>query len=202
MTLVDLIRYARVHRGAAVLAGAVVVALLSAFFGGTRIPIPSFGSGDVTMGIPYRQELPLLSAVFLTAALDGPMAAHEALGTRAMHRLRAVYCTVLTLTVCAFSFTAETYAVGTGAGIVFVRSVLVWLGLALLSRRVLGHQLAWALPLASALLLIWYPLTWWDWTATPTHDTPAWTAAGVSVVIGSAATAATPWRRKALRRSR
>ncbi|MGW5734740.1 MULTISPECIES: hypothetical protein [Streptomyces] len=203
MNATDLLRYARVHRGAAVLAGTAVVALLSALFGGTHIALPSLGSGGVTTGVPYRQELPLLSAVFLCAALDGAMSAHDAMGASALRRLRAVYCTALTLTVCAFSFGAEALANGPDSGVVFVRSVVVWLGLALVSAELLGPQLGWAVPLASVLLLVWYPSTWWDWTARPGADLFSWTVAAVALGLGVTATAATPWRRKVfLRRLR
>ncbi|MFH8490166.1 hypothetical protein [Streptomyces longisporoflavus] len=196
MTGADLLRYARVHRAPAVLAGAAAVALLSALFGGANIAIPSIGSGGVSTGVPYRQELPLLTAVFLSAALDGAMSAHDAMGASAMHRLRAVYCTALTLTVCAFSFGTEALAGGPDAGIVFVRSTLVWLGLALLSAGVLGHQLGWVVPLASVLFLIWYPGDWWDWTANAAADPFSWAAAAIALLLGATATAATPWRRR------
>ncbi|MFE6165355.1 hypothetical protein ACFQ7F_41360 [Streptomyces sp. NPDC056486] len=190
----DLLRYARVHRGAAVLAGCAAVALLSAFFGGTDIALPSIGSGGVTTGVPYRQELPLLSAVFLSAALDGAMSAHDAMGASTMHRLRAAYCAALTLTVCAFSFGAEALASGPASGIVFVRSVLIWLGLALLSARAMGQQLGWVIPLTSVLFLVWYPLNWWDWTANPATDLFSWAIAAIALSLGVTATAATPWR--------
>ncbi|MFF1693395.1 hypothetical protein ACFVXC_07200 [Streptomyces sp. NPDC058257] len=195
--LSDLLRYARVHRGPAILAGTTVVALLSAFFGGTDIALPSIGSGGATTGVPYRQELPLLSAVFLTSALDGAMSAHDAMGASTMHRLRVAYCTTLTLTVCAFSFGAEALASGPDSGIVFVRSALIWLGLALLSARLLGQQLGWAIPLASVLFLVWYPGDWWDWTSNPATDVFSWTVAAIALGLGVTATAATPWRRKA-----
>ncbi|MFI5942536.1 hypothetical protein [Streptomyces uncialis] len=196
MTGSDLLRYARVHRGAAVLAAAAAVALLSALFGGTHIALPSIGSGGVTTGVPFRHELPLLSAVFLTAALDGTMSAHNEMGASAMHRLRLLYCTGLTLAACAVSFSTEALAVGPGAGAVFVRSLLIWLGLALLSVRLLGHQLGWVVPLASAFFLIWYPHSWWDWTSSPATDPFSWTVAATALSVGVAATAATPWRRK------
>lgn len=194
----DLLRYARAHRGGAVLAGTAVVALVSALFGGTNIALPSIGSGGVTTGVPYRQHLPLLTAVFLSATLDGAMSAHDAIGATTMHRLRVAYCATLTLTVCAFSFGTETLANGPGSGIVFVRSVLIWLGLALLSARILGQQLGWAIPLTSVLFLVWYPLTWWDWTSAPATDLFSWTVAAIALLLGVAATAATPWRRKVL----
>ncbi|MFJ2788429.1 hypothetical protein ACIQCR_27435 [Streptomyces sp. NPDC093249] len=199
----DLLRYARVHRAAPILAGAAAVALLSAFFGGDRIALPSIGSASLSTGVPYRQELPLLSAVFLTAAFGGAMSAHEETGARTMHRLRNAYCVALTATVCAFSFMTETLAVGPGQGTVFVRSVLIWLGLALLSVRLLGPQLGWVIPLASSLLLIWYPLNWWDWTAQPAGDLVSWGGAALALTIGVGAVSVTSWRRRVfLRRMR
>ncbi|MGW7272306.1 hypothetical protein ACWGH5_17465 [Streptomyces sp. NPDC054864] len=199
----DLLRYARVHRGAAVLTGTTVVALVSALFGGTTIAFPSIGSGGVTTGVPYRQELPLLSAVFLSAALDGAMSAHDAMGASTMHRLRVAYCVAITATVCAFSFGAEAFVNGLGSGTVFVRSTLIWLGLALLSARVLGQQLGWVIPLTSVLFLVWFPHDWWDWTANPPGDLFGWAAAAIALGLGVTATAATPWRRKTfLRRAR
>ncbi|MFB7747071.1 hypothetical protein [Streptomyces sp. NPDC056132] len=194
----DLLRYARAHRGGPVLAGTAAIALLSAFFGGTHIALPSIGSGGLTTGVPFRNELPLLSAVFLTATLDGAMSAHDEIGAATMHRVRLTYCTALTLMVCAFSYGTEALALGPGAGAVFVRSVLIWLGLALLSTKLLGQQLGWAIPLASALLLIWYPQTWWDWTANPPTGYFSWMFAAVVLAAGIATTAITPWRSRTL----
>lgn len=196
MTGPDLLRYAKVHRGRTVLIGTAVVALLSAFFGGTNIALPSIGSGGVTTGVPYRQDLPLLTAVFLSAALDGAMSAHDAMGASTMHRFRIVYCTALTLTVCLFSFGTEALADGPQSATVFVRSVLIWLGLALLSVRLLGQQLSWVIPLTSVLFLVWYPGNWWDWTANPATDLFSWAITVIALTVGVTAIAATPWRRK------
>ncbi|NWF26673.1 hypothetical protein HW130_10355 [Streptomyces sp. PKU-EA00015] len=198
----DLLRYARVHRAGSILAGTAVVAVLSAFFGGTRIALPSIGSASLSTGVPYRHELPLLSAVFLTAAFGGAMSAHEETGARTMHRLRNAYCIGLTLTACTLSFGTEALAVGPEHGVVFVRSVLIWLGLALLSIRLLGHQLGWVIPMASAFPLIWYPRNWWDWTAKPATDPVSWAVAVIALAIGITATAATPWRRQVFLRRR
>ncbi|MFE3676083.1 hypothetical protein [Streptomyces griseus] len=192
----DLFRYARVHRALAILGATAAVVVLSAFFGGTNIAVPSIGSGGVTTGIPFRRELPLLSGVFLTASLDGAMSKHEEMGTEAMHRYRFRYCFGLALAVCALSFSVEALAVSVEAGVIFVRSILIWLGLALFSVRLLGTQLSWPLPLASALFLIWYPQTWWDWTSNPATDLFSWTAAAASLTMGATASAATPWRVK------
>ncbi|MFI1786655.1 hypothetical protein [Streptomyces rubiginosohelvolus] len=190
----NLVRYARVHRATAILTGTAVVVILSALFGGSNIALPSIGSGGVTTGVPFRRELPVFSAVFLSAALSSAMAKHEEMGASAMHRYRLKYCFGLTLTVCVLSFGVEGIAVGMEAGVVFVRSILIWFGLALLSIRMLGPQLSWPLPLASALVLIWYPQEWWDWTANSATDLASWAAAAVALAVGATASAATPWR--------
>ncbi|MFE4588762.1 hypothetical protein [Streptomyces laurentii] len=200
MTRSDLLRYARVHRAAGVLGGTLVVALLSAYAGGTRIGLP-FGDG-LTTGIPFRRDLPLLSAVFLTAAFGGEVAAHEEMGGPALHRLRGAYVGILVVTVCAFSFAVEALAVGPGLGVVFVRSLLIWFGLATLSVAAFGPRLGWALPLASAFPLVWFGPAWWDWTVAPATDPYSWTVAALASAAGAAATAATPWRRRALLRRR
>ncbi|MFD4920530.1 hypothetical protein ACFRSX_10525 [Streptomyces goshikiensis] len=196
MTGSEFVLYARVHRGVAVLATTAAIAILSAFFGGTHIALPSIGSGGVTTGVPFRHELPLLSAVFLTAALDGAMSAHDEMGASAAHRFRLGYCIGLTLTACALSFITEALAVSAEAGVVFIRSLLIWFGLALLSVRLFGRQLGWIVPLASAFFLIWYPQNWWDWTSNSATDRFSWAVAVLALSLGVAATAATPWRRK------
>ncbi|MFD8581817.1 hypothetical protein ACFV2A_02895 [Streptomyces californicus] len=124
------------------------------------------------------------------------MSTHEEMGASAMYRYRRNYCMVLTLTVCVFSFGVEALAVDGEAGVVFVRSLLIWFGLALLSVRLLGIQLSWALPLASTFLLIWYPQEWWDWTSNSFTDLFSWTITAIALALGMAATTATPWRRK------
>ncbi|MFF8911428.1 hypothetical protein [Streptomyces olivaceoviridis] len=146
--------------------------------------------------MPFRHELPLLSAVFLTAALDGSMSTQDEMGASRMHRFRVAYCTVLTLMACAFSFGAEAVAMDYEAGVIFVRSLLIWFGLALLSVRLLGHQLGWVIPLGSAFFLIWYPGSRWDWTAHPATDLFGWAVAAITLFMGVGAAAATEWRRK------
>ena len=192
----DLLRIARVRRAVPVLAGVVAVAAVSALLGGWLVPVPSFGAGVETRGVPFRAELPLLSAVFLAAAFSGPMEDFEALAGGRFARVRTGYAAGLTTVVCAFSYVTESVAAGPGAGAVFVRSLLLWLGLALLSRRLLGQPLAWVLPLASALPLVWFSsgTEWWDWTWAPAGDPVGWAMAAVALAVGAAAAGATRWR--------
>ncbi|MFF5333639.1 hypothetical protein [Streptomyces sp. NPDC013181] len=170
------------------------MAVLSAFFGGTRIAVPDFGNSDHSTGIPFRRELPLLSAVFLTAALGGDMATHEESGTSRAHGVRTGYLAGLTVIACGVSFVVEAVAVGSGGGAVYLRSVLIWFGLALVSVRIFGSQLGWVVPLASVFPLIWWGPAWWDWTTTRSVDPFSWGLAALAVSLGLVATAITPWR--------
>lgn len=184
------------------MAGVTAVAVLSAFFGGTRIAVPSLGDSHYSTGVPFRRELPMLSAVFLTAAFGGDMATHEEAGTSRMHRVRAGYIGSLIVITCGVSFATESLAVGYEQGVVYLRSILIWFGLALVSMRLFGNQLGWIIPLASAFPLVWFGPAWWDWTATRPTDLFSWALAALAVCMGLTATSASRWRLHAMRPER
>ncbi len=190
---------ARVHRGAPVLGGVVAVTVVSAVLGGTQVPVPSLEDGGGTVGIPFRRDLPLLSAVFLATLWSGPMAAHEQLGSYAFHRARVQLLAGGVLMAACLSLAAETLAVDAAAGLVFVRSLLTWFGLAQLSTALFGPRLTWVLPLASAFPIVWFTGSFWDWTDAAAPDLGFWALAAGSVALGSASLAWTPWRRYASR---
>lgn len=194
--------FARVHRVTPVLGGVLAVTALSAALGGIRIPMPSLEDGAGTVGVPFRRDLPLLSAVFLAALWSGPMAAHEQLGSSAFHRARVQLLTGVASATVLLSLTAETLAVDAAAGLVFVRSLLIWFGLALLSTALFGPRLAWLLPLTSAFPVMWFTASSWDWTAAAASHIGFWVLAAGSVALGGVSLAWTPWRRYAARRGR
>ncbi|MFI8933296.1 hypothetical protein ACIG3E_37215 [Streptomyces sp. NPDC053474] len=95
---------------------------MSAVLGGTQVPVPSLEDGGGTVGIPFRRDLPLLSAVFLATLWSGPMAAHEQLGSYVFHRARVQLLIGGVLMASCLSLTAETLAVDAAAGLIFVRA--------------------------------------------------------------------------------
>lgn len=201
MLRTDLLRYMRVHHVGRVMAGVTVVAVVSAVLGSVELPISSPRSDGTTTGIPFRRELPLLPAVFLAAMFASSMRDHEEIAGQRYFRVRAASigaCTVLASTILFFS---ETVAVGPANGLIFVRSLLIWWGLATLSARLGGPQLAWVLPLASSFPLIWWSPDPWDWTTAAATDPLSWCSAIFALLIGQMAVAATPWRRRALRQA-
>ncbi|MFI9249421.1 hypothetical protein [Streptomyces sp. NPDC053069] len=198
MQVTALLRFARLHRLWPILAGVVLVALLSAFLGGFEIPLPSLDGGAAT-GIPFRRDLPLLSGVFLAAAGTSSMHAYERAAGPRYFRLLGAYVLALTVVASLCSFAVQGLAAGAHTGVSFVRSMLIWFGLARVSARVIGWNLAWVLPVASVFPLIWLSDgAWWDWTAAPAADPVGWGTAAVSLSLGVLLTAATPWRVRSL----
>lgn len=88
---------------------------------------------------------------------------------------------------------------GHEAAIVYVRSLLLWFGLALVSVRLFGNQLGWIIPLASVFPLIWFGPAWWDWTAAHPASLHSWTLAALSLCAGLGTTAASRRRLHVLR---
>ncbi|WP_237773442.1 hypothetical protein [Streptomyces luteocolor] len=195
----EVLRCARVHRVGPVLLGVACVAALSAVLGGVRFPVPSLESGAGTVGVPFRRELPLVSAVFLTALWSGPMSAHEQGAADTFHRLRARLLAWTSLAAAVLSLLTEALTVGWPMGLVFVRSLAIWWGLAMLSLRLLGPHLAWVLPLGSAFPLVWFTGGALDWTSAGPGDARFWALAAASLALGTAGLAWTPWHSHALR---
>lgn len=195
MTASCLLRYVRVHRIWVALIAVVATAAISAFLGGFQIPLPSFEGGPAVAGVPFRRELPLFSAVLIASSLGGPMADHEGTGGVLLHRTRLVVTSSLLIVSCALSFLSEAAAAGVGSGVVFVRSLLIWLGLAFLSGRLFGVRLTWIVPLLSVFPLVWLGTgKRWDWTAMPASDPASWWVAGLSLAIGASVLWVTSWR--------
>ncbi|MFJ4949610.1 hypothetical protein [Streptomyces sp. NPDC088760] len=189
----DLIRYARAHRFLPIFAGILVVSLTSAVLGGVTVSLPSLGAGSAN-GIPFRKELPLLSGVFLAASLGGGMSEQERVAGHRFRRTRCLAFISLSVISCGFSFVLETLAVDVPSGVVFVRSIITWLGLGVVSGQLGGARLIWALPVASVFPLVWFNSGDWDWTMRPAADVQAWIIATVPVMLGSLLLYVTRWR--------
>ncbi|MFI0963291.1 hypothetical protein ACH4S8_18075 [Streptomyces sp. NPDC021080] len=168
-----------------------VVAVASAVLGGYHVPLPTVRDG-VSAGVPFRRELPMISGVFLAAVRTSSLAVFEDVAGPAYFRMRTNLTLATVAAACLLSFAAEGGAAGTSLGIVFVRSMLIWYGLALLSERVLGAGLAWIFPVASVFPLVWLSEgDWWDWTAAPASDLTSWCLAGACLTLGVVMTAVT-----------
>jgi hypothetical protein len=186
-----LTRFARAHRIWPTLMGVTLVAVASAILGGFHVPVPTV-RGGVSAGIPFRRELPMLSGVFLAAVRTSSLAVFEDVAGPAYFRMRTNLTLATVTAACTLSFIVEAVATGASLGIVFVRSMLIWFGLALLSERLLGFGMAWVFPVASVFPLVWLSDDdWWDWTAAPVPDLTSWCLAGACLTLGVVVAAVT-----------
>jgi hypothetical protein len=139
--------------------------------------------------------MPLFTAVFAASIIGGPLWGVEKMASDRLYRFRLWTFYAVLFMACVFSFTAESVAAGADDGVIFVRSVLIWSGLSVLSGRLFGPQQSWILPLMSAFPLVWLSdESWWDWTAACVFDGTSWLFAVSSLAIGTFSLWLTPWR--------
>ncbi|MCK9897959.1 hypothetical protein [Frankia sp. AgB32] len=179
------VRYGRTHHAASYLAGLAVLVLADFLLGSRALVLPL---SDAT--IAFRAEIPAAYAVLAAATLHSPMADFEQCASRRYQHTRAAHIAVVLALTAATELVAEAAAASWPAGIVALRSVLVWAGIALVSGRLLGMTLSWVLPLASILPLTYFQQNsdgtdrWWDWVKQPPGDLACWLIATVSLALG------------------
>lgn len=194
------ILHLRGHRIVTCIVAGMIIAGISAAIGGYMIPIPSFDDGVTTQGVPFRNEIPLLMAVLTSSLIGGPLEEMELLAGNHLWRLRWQVIVLVLLLFSGVTCVTETIAVDLDSGVVFVRSLLLWAGMAFASGRLFGVNLSWILPLISTFPVVWFSnASWWDWTTSPAQDPFAWTSATVAVLGGIAALWLTPWRVRSIR---
>lgn len=199
--LADLLRYARVRHLPVILLGTGLLLAAQAFLGSLTMSFPS-SAGTIT--VPFRRELPLGYGALAAASLRSSLATLEAAAGRWFRRLERGHVVALLILCALSSGLVEWATAGPGEAGICVCSVVLWWGLAILSGRLFGWLLSWALPLASVFPLIYFAQDrlghprWWAWTGQQ-HVTPAllgMTAAAVA--LGIAAFACTAWRGRSL----
>jgi hypothetical protein len=138
--------FARVRRAWTPLLLAVLFGVLTAWLGENEIRLPiSAGSGEVT--------LPMWSMLAMAAGTLPALGLHSALAsleeTRTDIHLRVEHRYLLALSLLSFGGYLAVAATTLDTAIlsIILRSLPGWLGLALLSGRLLGWRLSWVLPL-------------------------------------------------------
>jgi hypothetical protein len=130
----------------------------------------------------------------------------EAVAAGPLQRMRALHLTACaTLSGVAIGVLEGRHG-GAAAGVVAVRALAVWLGLAVLSGLCMGWALSWILPLATVFPLSYLSGStepqWWDWSRAAPGDPAANLMAVTAVVLVLVGLLSTPWRwrRRSLRR--
>ncbi|MGX2993931.1 hypothetical protein JNUCC64_06460 [Streptomyces sp. JNUCC 64] len=148
---------------------ALVTALATAVFAGTRVEIPDFRH-LVDYGIPVAAVVPVAHAVVLGSTLHSPMADLEHTAAQPMALFRRLHLLALTLLAAALSALPVLFGLPADVAAASVRNAVGYLGLAGISARFFGSGLAWLLPLGTfgptLLLGVAQDNTpeWWAWS--------------------------------------
>lgn len=196
--------YFMVRKGKWLIGVAVSVAAVTALIGEMTASLPAAdasGGGD----IPMWRMLGMSSALLAVSTLNQPLGELEDAAGQAWHRVRGLVLAAVFLGSSLLFLAGAWIAAGSEIVPLVARAQFGWLGIALLSGRILGQRLAWAGPcLFLAIAVYWGYATdsgprWWEFTALPPGNSAgAFTAFGI-FVAGVAAFIATPWRTKRLR---
>lgn len=166
----------------------ILLVLMAQILVGTRVmELP-----DTAIAVQYRSVLPLLGAVTCVAVLESKMRSAEIYAARGMLAWRAGLACLL---FSVYSSFALSVAIFSGqpilAGMVYVRSGLIWLTLGLLSALLFTERFAWVLPIASLVPVLYIdrfrrgtPATW-NWCALPWGRPGPWLVLGaIFVTLG------------------
>lgn len=190
----DLIRYVRSHHGTGFLVGTVLLAVVNAALGAQTLALPSAVTEGGTNDLPLRNDIPIVIAALLVGGLNGPMRDFEMTAAGILRSaMRWQLATGLGIALL-IGVGAEYAMMGPEIATRYLRSTLIWTGLALISGRLLGMAMAWLIPVASTFPLMYYgDRQWWDWTTAPAYSPMTWGVAIASLIVGIAAFETTSW---------
>lgn len=191
----DVVRYARAHHLLQLAAGLGAASAAAYFAADRQLVIPA-ATANGSMAMPSMVYTALPFAVLVAVSLHSSMASLEQAATSVLRRAELVHLSLLTVLSCAL-FAAATYVGGSGqvtAGPLAeaVRNVLLFLGLGLISARLFGRALAWALPLAQFVVVGYWGMhdggnpRWWAWQLQSYADLMAWAGTLATLVAGVA----------------
>jgi hypothetical protein len=181
----------------------LLISVVAGVWGEVSVSLPS-GSSTGTAPVQIWVYLPIPLASLVVGGLHSDMRSLEEAATRVLARaqVRQVAAALLAGTVMLGASLLAAGGPSLAAGA--VRNLLLWTGLALVSGRIWRWSLSWLLPMIALFPFDWFGLEAsgpkrWAWPMLPPTDVWSWVATTVTLLIGAAAHAATPWRLRRLR---
>jgi len=141
-------------------------------------------------------------------ALHSELGSLEEARTARLVHLQRCYLLLLSCVCAALFLALAALSLQPADVAVMARSLAAWLGLALLSGRVLGWRLAWVLPVLTLCVLVYWggsaaqvdPFDWWEFSARPAGDVPSLVVSAALLASGMLAYFFSAWRITALKR--
>lgn len=180
---------------------AVVIGLagLTAWLGTFQATLPSASSQSGSV-VPVWRLLAMGVGTLPVLSLHSPLDTLEMTGGERLRSTQTTYLIISAIASSAIYLTIISSAIGSSTTMVIGRSLPGWIGLALLSGRVLGWRLAWVAPAAAACVLIYWGgrgpdiYVWWEFSARPYVDLAALNVSLALLLVGAVAYWITPWR--------
>jgi hypothetical protein len=181
---------------------ACVAGALTAWIGlrVAAVPVAVDGGGGT---VPMWRVLTMGVGILPALSLHSSLADLETMGTPAHRSTERRYLLCMFLACAGIYAAIAALTLELSSLAVIARSLAGWLGLALVSGRLLGWRLAWVLPVATLCVLLYWgggvtTHAWWEFSARPHDDVPSLLLSACLLGGGALAFWATPWRRRRL----
>ena len=197
--------FALTRRGWATFALAVLLGVLTAWIGLREVPVPiALEHGNATL--PMWRLLAMGVGILPALSLHSNLRDLEETSTERHRRAERRYLLGLSLACAGVYLVIASLTLHLWLLAIVSRSLSGWLGLALMSGRILGWRLAWAFPVAASCILAYWGAAagtgnnyaWWEFSARPHDDVPSLLLTACLLAGGVLAYSATPWRWKRL----
>lgn len=189
------------RRGWTIFTVALVLGLLTAAIGLREAAVPT--AYEQSEGVlPIWRLLAMGVGLLPALGLHSNLGHLEEMATNDHKRVERQYAVGLTLACAGGYLLLASLVLQPSLLAVITRSLAGWLGLGLISGRLLGWRLAWALPVAAACILTYWGgasapdrHAWWDFSARSYDDLPSLLLTVCLLGGGLLAYWVSPWRR-------
>jgi hypothetical protein len=190
--------YARVHHIHVAVFTLGVINILYFFIGSQVLVLPT-GSVAGTIEISVKTLLLVILSSVIVIGTSSALSSIEMIASAEFQRIRSFHLLIAIALGALPNIAIELLSSSSQFAIEHVRSLIIWLGLAMISGYIFGLPLAWILPLMSVFPLTYFGFDdlgephWWTWIMQSESSLLAWSLAVAIGVMGLAAQMMRPW---------
>lgn len=193
-----IVLFARARKLPGIALLSVILILLMVLARSMSIHLPAADGEALT--VPLRFMIPLLLAVITCGCVHGRLGVLDGMYYHSQEKPQILLLGGVTLITAALMGILQAVALEPAEAFLVVRNYLGFLGIGLVSGRLIGWQFCWALPLLSLFPLTYFPrnadgdLNWWVFIVAPPGDLTSWIVVVFLLISGAIAVALSPWR--------